>query len=435
MILKGLPIVGTKLQLADLVFLIPLSAMFVGLWQRRGRVRLTPLISGWGLFLTCATLSTIGSIDLKVSLLELIAFGYMALLCLVVINTVTSWALWLQTIEVWVATSALVALLGIIGVVLGTAGMATPLAFHYPPLYELSVLKRPFWVASSTFWASPTPSMAYGYLHIGFFLSVGMLVKQSRIPARLWYAAALVIHTVGIVLTYSRGWVALLVGLCVFLWQFRSRVAVALSHVLFLSLVALTVLIQVISNYNITNVSVAIDEAAKTPEVAARYDYLLTGVPIQRLRVEATYAIFKRPLLHQAALTMFSERPFLGIGPGAFSNEVYRRQVEAGSHWGGLRVTTPWDPHSTYLGALAETGLLGFSSLMLILGTAVWQLICVLKRAAGQAYSPLLWALLSCLLGYLVFAFDEDLVTKRWVWMVIALGGSAFVIFHRHESG
>ncbi len=316
---------------------------------------------------------------------------------------------------------------GILGVILGRLGVATGLAVLHSPLYQVGAIQHPFWVATSTFWASPTPNMVYGYLHVGIFLAVGLCCRPGSWPQRLWWMGAVAIHLVAIGLSYSRGWTALLLGLLVFLWQFRSRLVVAVSHVLFLLFVLLTVFIHMISNYYIRDVSLAIQDAdARTSR--AEYHYLQPDVPLKQVRVEAIVGPFIRPYLRRAALSMVQQRPWLGIGPGNFSQEIYRRQAQDGKRWGGLRVETPWDPHSTYFGTLAELGVPGVVALLALLGVALRQLLHPLRYAVAGEYTPLVWAVLSCLVGYLLFAVDDDLLTKRWLWCVLGLGGSAWVL-------
>ena len=227
-----------------------------------------------------------------------------------------------------------------------------------------------------------------------------------------------------------------LLGILVFLWQYRSHLLLAVSHLVFLLVVLLTLGIQVLSSYNVSHVSVHQQEdgaALSSAERERYYPYLLSpATQVRTLRVEATYGPFMRPFLRGVAIRFLRERPLLGIGPGAYTEEIYRRQRDQGEGWSGLRVSTPWDPHSTYFGVLAELGWLGFCALVGLLGLGVWQLVHAIQSGtAARVQAPLLWAFLGCLLGYLMLGFDDDLLTKRWFWCVLARGGSAYRLASR----
>jgi len=428
MVVRGVPVVRAKIQLSDLFFLMLCPILWHAARHGAWRWRRTPLMAALGIFWGVAALSMVLSGPQKASILEVLAYAYVACLYLVVVNSIRTWSEWIRVIERWVAVSTVVALIGVLGVFFAYQGIVTPFAMRYP--YFFNLITHPFWIATSTFLASPTPNMVYGYLHLGFFLTLGLLVSAWRRPRRAWYLVAFLIHLVAILLTYSRGWLALVVGSFVFLWQFRSRLVLALSHIMFLLVLFVAVSIEGPSFFNVHQVSLTVAPVSPNLSVEEReraYAYLQPNVPFHRLQFEATYAPFSRPYLYRAELKMFHQRPWLGIGPGNFSEEIYRRQRH-GETWDGLRVTTPWDPHSTYLGGLAELGFLGGVAIVMTFGLAVWQVLQAMRRAGSIPGPSLLWGLFSGLVGYLVYAFDIDMLTMRWFWFAAALGGCAWVL-------
>lgn len=426
MVVKGLPAVGHTIQLSDVVFLVPCLAWAWALRRRDRGVIGTPLLGAMSALVGIAVLSVLASGVVWRSGLHVVGLAYTALVYLLIVNTVRTWAQWSRLITIWVVVSTVVASLGIFGVLLGRSGIGTPFATLHPPLYHVGDLQRPFWVATSTFWASPTPNMVYGYFHVGVFLAMGLSCRAATWPQRLGRLGSVGIHVVAIALSYSRGWSALVLGLIVFLRQFRSHLAMAVSHALFLVFVLLTAFIQVISSYNIRDVSVTVRDADPGPS-RVEYPYLHSDVPVKQLRVEATVAPFTRPYLRDAALRMARQHPWRGVGPGRFSQELHQRQVGEGERWGGLRVQAPWDPHSTYFGAVAELGWPGLLVVLALFGLAVRQALEAL-RACPPDHTPLVWAVFGCLIGYLLFALDEDLLTKRWLWCVLGLAGSAWAL-------
>ncbi|MBI2104124.1 MAG: O-antigen ligase family protein [Candidatus Omnitrophica bacterium] len=428
MVVRDLPIVAGKIQLSEAAFLVALIAVARELLRRRSPPRLTPVGYGLALFVGVSALSAAVSLNVRVSLVELMAYGYLAALYLTLVNAVRTWPQWLRLLECWVIVSSVVALLGVLGMLLAFVGVATPFATRWEHLF---LIKHPFWAASSTFVAFPTPAMVYGYLHVGTLLALGFACGPA--PAgprrRLWYGMAVGIHLAAILCSYSRGWVALLLSTLVFLWQFRSRVAVALSHAVWVAFLMTAVSNELLALYNVGHTSIVIRDApAPQPEDRRYFDYLEADSPLKQVQVNLTYAPFSRMLLRRAALAMFRERPWLGVGPGNFPQELHRRQRDEGATWGGLHVAGPWDPHSTYLGLLAEGGLAGFGALLGVLGLAWWQWIQVLRAPGAAAHRCLLWALLSSLVGYAAFGWYDDLLTKRWVWFAMGLGGAAFAL-------
>ena len=430
MVITRLPVFGSKLQPADLIFLVSLGAMACSLWQQRQSFRLTPVGCGAVVLGCVGMFSAICSRSLYGGMAETMAWWDMGLLYLLVVNTVRTWKQWHGLLELWVIVSTVVASLGIIGVMLGTFGVETPLAVHYP--YFFAIRPHPFWVGTATFFASPTPNMVYGYLHAGTLLGIGLLCSSARRWPRAWYVSALILHLAAIVLSFSRGWVALLAAAFVFLWQFHSWFARLLGYAIFTGLILLAAWVGLLSTYNITHVSTDVQPVQRAPSAAELdryYPYLQPQAQlVKELHVSVTYAPFMRPFLHRAALQVFKEHPWLGVGPGEFALEIYRRQAEQGADWGGLRVPTPWDPHSTYFGALAETGVVGCAAVLFTFAGIIWQLVRTLKTRPPTDYRVLVWAVLGCLIGYLVFAVDDDMLTKRWFWFTAALSGSAFAL-------
>ena len=425
MIIPDLPVVGHKLQLADGVFACWLLACCAG-GNLRGLLRVShPVTAALLLLLSVAVVTTLTAKHILIGSVELLGIVYLVALYHLLLRVITTWQDWRRVICLWVWVSTGVAVAGIAGVGLGYLGVATPLATRMDGFYH--ILAHPFWVGTSTFLASPTPNMVYGYLHVGMFLSLGLLVSASG-SDRMAYAAAVGLHLLGIALSYSRGWVSGMFGLLVFVWPFRTTVARVFSHALFAAWLVVAGGIGVLSEWSIRDVIVTqrpVSPAPSAEEHDRYYPYLQQDVPIRQLRVEAIVAPFMRPFLRQAAVQMWKERPLLGVGPGNFSYELFRRRATGEQAWWGLEVREPWDPHSTYLGMLAEMGIGGALALLALLGAAVWQIAQAVKTA-GPPHRRLVWALLSCVCGYLILAWDDDLLTKRWLWVVLALGGSAY---------
>lgn len=425
MVLRDLPVVGNKLQLTEVVFLGLLALSLIIIRDTRRFVH-TPLTGWLAAWLVAAGVSAALSGHVRPSLLELAAWGYLAAVYLIIVNTVTTWREWRGLVTVWIVASSVTAALVVIGAACGGLwDLATPFAVRFE---SISVMRDPFWVGVGFLWASATPNMVVGYLLAGSLLALAVMATSTG-RARWWAAAAAAVHAVALSLTVSRGLTAVGLALLVFLLQFRSYAAELGRWVLVAGWLLLVVVIQTLSFYLPATFSIAVQDVQPVdaaPYRAEYYGHLQPEEPVRRLRVEAIYAPFTRPFHYRAALQMWAERPWLGVGPGSFGEELYERQHTQGERWNGLAVYAPYDPHSTYLGALAEIGLIGALGVVAILAVAIVQAFDAIRRSTLSA--PLLWAVLGVLAGYAFSALDDDLLTKRWFWVIAGLGGSAYAL-------
>jgi O-antigen ligase len=119
---------------------------------------------------------------------------------------------------------------------------------------------------------------------------------------------------------------------------------------------------------------------------------------------DANYASLERLAFWQAALDMWHERPWLGIGFGnyqavypQFSLPKWRMAL---GH-----------AHNYYLNIAAETGLMGLLTYLLLWGVAAWQTTQVLYKTRG----PYVKALALGALGVLVHVSVHNIVDNLWV--------------------
>lgn len=432
MVVHDAPLVGSKVQLTELVFLALLAVVVVAAIRDGRGLAWTPLAPCLGLWLGLGAVSALRALHPRDSAFELAAWGYLAALAVVIAGSIESWEDWRQVVVVWVAASAITAGLVAIGALAGMLwGLHTPFAILVD---KLSVIRSPFWVGVGLLWASTTPNMVVGYLLAGSMLALG-LTWTARTPRARWLAGIAVgVHALAFGLTISRLAIAVGFAFLVFLLRFRSYGAEVLRWLVLVAWLALVAVVETVSFYQPAAVTVSTSEV-RGPDAAGyrteHYWHLQPDAPVHRLQIETVYAPFARPLLAGAALTLWKERPWLGIGPGGFAREVFERQQTRGERWNGLLVLKPWDPHSTYLGALAEIGLLGTLAVLIVLAVLVWQTIQALRQVTEPALAPLLWAVLACVAGYLVAAVDDDMLTKRWLWGVAGLAGSAWLLARR----
>jgi hypothetical protein len=124
-------------------------------------------------------------------------------------------------------------------------------------------------------------------------------------------------------------------------------------------------------------------------------------------------------VLHQAALRMVASHPIFGVGPGRFGLEFprYADSDQARGAWPPVAMVQSWDPHSTWLGLLAQCGLsatLGLGAL------GVW-LMGTLGRSEPASFGHLA---LGCLAALAIACFTVDLLHLKFTWAFAGLSAA-----------
>ena len=121
---------------------------------------------------------------------------------------------------------------------------------------------------------------------------------------------------------------------------------------------------------------------------------------------ETCYAATKRE-----SFTVFSRNPILGVGTGNFDTQLEILQKQ-----GFYSPTLPiYNPHCTYIGALAENGFIGFSFLIAFL----WVLYKMAKHNIFEKSFD--YALYLILVSLLLESWVTDTMNFRQLWFFFAL--------------
>jgi O-antigen ligase len=141
------------------------------------------------------------------------------------------------------------------------------------------------------------------------------------------------------------------------------------------------------------------------------------GVETKRATIAGTdveYSVISYFRLKQIAWSAFASHPIAGIGLDRFhalTDEAY-----LDGRLPNIYRTT--DPHSTFLGRMAETGLAGTMPLM-----ALWIGLFITAREllARRPDDGMALALFAALCGMLVNTFNADVMNFRFLWVAVAL--------------
>ena len=123
--------------------------------------------------------------------------------------------------------------------------------------------------------------------------------------------------------------------------------------------------------------------------------------------IETSYTALK-----VAGVRVFFANPWFGVGPGNFIGEL-PALAAAGDYPEHLPL---YDPHMTWLGALSETGLFGFGTLLIFC-----VLLFVEIRPILNDEQPAVPALFASLLLILILSMSKDVANFRFVWIMVAL--------------
>ena len=123
-----------------------------------------------------------------------------------------------------------------------------------------------------------------------------------------------------------------------------------------------------------------------------------------------TYNVMSYARIKQVAWHAFLAHPIAGIGLDQFHSAT-RKAFEEGALTADYREI---DPHSTLVGRLAETGLIGAATLLLL-----WVAWTMMAREASS--STIGYAAAAALAGLVVSSLNADIMNFRFVWVLAGL--------------
>ncbi len=346
---------------------------------------------------------------------ELAALSYLYLLFVITRRVVTSIGKLKAMLTVWVAAALLVSLVGLAAFT--HAYLSGPIRGNRFLFYmPIEAMAHHFPRIDSTF---INANMLLSYLHVAICVVIILYLSSSRakVCTRFFMIAIIMIFLITAFLTGSRRFTGLLLSLfLISLWCCSGRIArlarvfTIIGFIIFLSVSIVTTI------WTIFPLSIAHDRFQQTLTIKAHTSYSLHMLPLS------------------VALAMTARHPFLGVGLGAFNREfssyVDWEWVKASF---GLEAypqcitavnnhTLNFDPHSAYLGSIAETGIVGFLGLTLFLGCAMFLFVRTFKKYRFDGERAIIsGCMLACLCGFIFNALTFDMLTLRHFWLLLAL--------------
>lgn len=384
--------------LAELLVALVLAAWLLRLAARREiRLQWPPLLLPLLVFLGVLLLSSLGAMSLQHSLKELIKWGEVLALYLMVAN---------EFDERWTRLLVVVAL--------GTGALAA-LQGIYQFLFQVGpedfVLFGRFMRAYGTF-EQPNPYAGYLGLTLPLALGlvIGVLVPVGRRPSGLWLAWAGGcggLMSVALIMSWSRGaWLGFAAGLAAMVLaavvrRGRGAVLVAVTGVVVAYLLLAGGLIRV------------------PPALVQRFGDLLPYADLADVRgaevTDANFAVLERMAHWQSALAMWTDHPWLGVGIGNYEPAYARYALP---QW----PVALGHAHNYYLNIGAEAGLLGLAAYLLLWGAALAGAWRATQRALGVDWGVALGIVAIIVHLAVHHLFDNLFVHGMYLHLGILLG-------------
>jgi len=238
-------------------------------------------------------------------------------------------------------------------------------------------------------------------------ITISCLLSRQFPDQTRFLKRCLVLQTIGLVSSYSRGSLfALFAGGLFLLWSYGKR------------LTALMILLVVVLSFFFMTVGIDIIYE-KYPYLAA---YFFRIGRVEWIKKEPSLIFGYRFEAWQVYMRMFLHNPILGVGP--FAGRVhYNKYAGDDIPYRGW----PTAPHNEFLSILSERGLLGFCSFMLFLTTLLSHGYHRIRRHPNSPESAVLRGTTAAVICFLVFSLGGASIYDIQFWlnvgMMVAVGG------------
>lgn len=253
-------------------------------------------------------------------------------------------------------------------------------------------------------------------LAVVFPLALMRAFRDPRRNRRLAGGAASILIAGGIFLTFSRG-AAVAVGLTIVLTLLLRELK--FRHVLPALAVLTAVVVLVVPDYvtRLSTLGGLTALSSSTTDSADRPDSALVGRETENL----------------AALHVFIDHPFTGVGPGVYFRDYSR---DYANRLGLKYLGSERRGHSLYLEMAADTGIIGLTAFFAMVSVSLVLLYRQARywRSRNPERAIVASSLLFALVGYLATALFLQLSYQRFFWAILALGSAAIWVLRRDQE-
>lgn len=407
---------GVNLSMCDFVF--PFMALAFLIEKRHslietlqeGRVFLLFLV-----FIFMSAISMLHAVNIGKSLLELTGYAYLFALAITIVGTIDNMERLFRLIKIWLLISLAVVIMGMAGFALffmAKSGARIPFIYYTDVEKTFTVFPR----LQATFY---TPNMMLTYLHASIVFAIAYLFMDIRQKGLF---VLIILMFIEAFFTASRRFAGLLFTVFLILRRFSTSIIITwLKRAVLILFIAFSILSLVTTIWQFFPVR------------------LLATKPGISINSKLSMHLFPQVV----SLRMFAKHPLIGIGVGNYNlvfrnfyppeKEIPKYDLDIRGLADGVREKRyAQDPHSLYLGVLAETGLAGFAALMLFF-IGLYTFIFNSMKYAREAVDKNIIYIFACgVAGFLFNGLTIDILTMRHLWFLVALT-VAFISICRKE--
>lgn len=405
---------NSRIQLADLWFILLVIS-----WLWSGGLSALASLVKTRLFVVLPlafTGSLIHSTDISKSLVAIAGMAYLILLYHIITQVIDSKKRVLALLSTWVGSSALLIVLslGAAAAAFWNGAPAGAWLYHYDPAaFDFPRIKGTF----------HSPTMYLSVMHVTLVFGAILLSTRFAGMTRVALQVVMVLVVFSSFFTLSHGVASLwLTAFLITLWAGggvgwpTGRYLLGFGFTVFLVVNVLSVV------FRIYPVQLQVDPANQV--LAMRVSYVPSIYMVQ----------------YRAAIDMGLEHPLLGHGIGTFALlasryiDWDRTESTFASHSDATRGyywRPSFDPHSTYLGAFAEGGLVGLSAVVSVFAVVLWQLIRFVSKSSRTFWQWCGWCVCAGHIGFLLHGVTVDMLLFRHFWVMLAVGGVAIRLAER----
>jgi O-antigen ligase len=253
---------------------------------------------------------------------------------------------------------------------------------------------------------------------IGFLIS-----KHYSNTVKLLITAVLTIILLGLVFSYTRAaWLSLVVSFAVLitvLLKIKFRTIFIILSTLVILFFSFKTQIFIYLEGNRQDASSNFTEQVKS----------MTNIASDASNLE-------RINRWESALRMFEEKPFFGFGPGTYMFQYAPYQMSYEKTIISTNAGDGGNAHSEYIGALAESGVFGSLSFILIVIATLYSALTLYSKTRSREYRILILSLTLGLISYYIHGFlnnflDTDKISALfWGYTAIIV---ALEVYHKKE--
>lgn len=343
------------------------------------------------------------------SWVELLKTTYLVCVMLAIWRWATEWPVWMLLMRIAAITAALMT--GVTVVVWAYATWSGHVPWQMGVTMDVPnvgyVVRMKGWLLTPTFLAN--------YLTMGLPLLAGYVAACARWPRAVTWAAILAcLIAVGTTASHSLGGSLVAAAIIAPRMTRWDRIA---CRVLWILAVAVFLYSIVSTCVAVHSTSMIRAPAASAPARVADHEFLGPHGTGEELTIRIQYGWVSYLLLKRFAWETWTHHPWIGLGLGQFPGVVAQAFQDGRIH---AYYSVGADPHNTWLGSLAETGLFGF------LGTVIWWVVIVTSWAKSRATlePSQRWrvdAPFAGLAGLAINSLHVDIMHFRFVWLGAAL--------------